>query len=301
MTYIKRIPLISVVMPTYNTAHFLPYAINSILKQTVDDFEFIIIDDGSSDNTIEIVKSFGDHRITLLENGVNKGISYSLNLGFSHAKGAYIARMDNDDVSEINRFQEQLDHMNQNPILDICGTQSYHIDKNGTIIREQKRRINNEEIQLGLFLGDTSLSHPTIMLRRKSVEKYNIQYDLTSTYAEDYGLYCKYSSLLQFSNIPKPLIRYRIHEGSVSVNNSLLQRIEARQILYRHLSDICNMPFTQEEFTVHCSFCLPIETDPIVTVDQKHHWGERLIVWNRKELKFNPEIFEIQVNKTWQK
>jgi hypothetical protein len=139
------------------------------------------------------------------------------------------------------------------------------------------------------------------MLRRKSLKRFGLRYNFASKYAEDYDLYCRYSRFLQFANIPKSLHRYRIHKGSVSKKYFLQQRIEAREILYRHFSQLCNISFSQEEFVIHCSFLLPIDFDPAISIIQKRYWAERLMDWNRKEFKFNPEIFDKQAAETWQK
>ena len=110
-------PKISVLMPVYNCEKFLKKAIDSILNQTFDNFEYIIINDGSTDNTLNIIKSYKDKRIKIINNSKNLGISRSLNKGIRQAKGEYIARHDSDDISDLNRFKLQLEYLGKKKLI----------------------------------------------------------------------------------------------------------------------------------------------------------------------------------------
>ena len=124
------IPTISVIMPVYNCFDYIQEAINSILNQTFSDFELIIIDDYSSDGTVDLIKKFNDPRIKLTVKSVNSGISNSLNYGLKIAKGKYIARMDGDDISFPDRFERQVKFMDLNPKVILCGGGYISINSN---------------------------------------------------------------------------------------------------------------------------------------------------------------------------
>ena len=128
-------PFISVIMSVYNAEQFLREAIDSILNQTYDNFEFIIIDDASTDSSNAILRSYNDHRIRVHLNKENSGLTKSLNIGLALAKGTYIARQDADDVSYPERFQRQLDFFQANPGLDIAGTQATYIYEDGQLAK----------------------------------------------------------------------------------------------------------------------------------------------------------------------
>ncbi len=119
-------PLISVIMPVYNADQFVGEAIESILSQTFDDFEFLIIDDCSEDSSSQIISRYNDPRIRLLKNQKNIGVARTLNKGLSLARGRYVARMDADDVSIAKRFSRQFEHMERFPDVDICGSWVWH-------------------------------------------------------------------------------------------------------------------------------------------------------------------------------
>ena len=183
-------PTVSVVMSTYNRASALPTAIDSILNQTYRDFEFIIINDGSKDETDEIIRSCArrDDRIIYLNNPENKGLIYSLNRGLDKARGKYIARMDDDDKSVLSRLERQVLAMDRNPQITILGT---HIIGRDTM---PKRHTGNPEVdnpdqvQLNSYFS-SALAHPTIMIRAQFLKDNQIRYDENNLYAEDCGLY----------------------------------------------------------------------------------------------------------------
>ena len=188
--YFFNTPTVSIVMSTYNRAEALPHAIESMLEQTYGDFEFIIIDDGSTDNTSEQIKYYAqkDSRIVHLKNEQNRGLIYSLNRGLDAARGKYIVRMDDDDKSLPFRLERQVWAMDINPHIAILG--------GGLVPIEGKHekphgipQINNaDEVELNTYFS-SGLAHPTIIIRRSFIEKHNIRYDSKYLHAEDCGFY----------------------------------------------------------------------------------------------------------------
>ena len=157
-----NMPMISVIMPVYNGEKYLCEAIDSILNQTYTDFEFIILNDGSTDKTEEIILSYDDPRIVYVKNETNLQIVKTLNKGIALAKGKYIARMDADDISLPERFEKQLKFMEQYPSIDVCGTWMRIIDKPKQVWTYPEK---HEEIKAQL-LFNTPLSHPTLIIKK---------------------------------------------------------------------------------------------------------------------------------------
>ena len=151
-------PEISVLMPVYNGDKFLAKAVNSILNQTFNNFEFIIINDGSTDNSLTILKSFNDKRINIINNTENKGITFALNKGLKSAKGKYIARQDQDDISDPNRFLLQIEYLEKHNI-DLVDTNFIFIDENDHYIQDYEKRYfkPDETFEPFIFLRDGTL------------------------------------------------------------------------------------------------------------------------------------------------
>ncbi|GHT76567.1 hypothetical protein AGMMS50222_09330 [Endomicrobiia bacterium] len=138
-------PRISVLMPTFNSAKFLQAAMNSVFRQTCQNFEFLIVDDASSDDTIKIINSYHDKRIRIVQQGSRKGLAAALNLGLREAKGVYVARFDSDDLSYPHRFEQQVAFLDAHKDISILGTWQYHFGKTNHIHRGVA---THEELQI---------------------------------------------------------------------------------------------------------------------------------------------------------
>jgi len=200
-------PLVSVVMATYNGERFIKEAIQSVLDQTFSDFEFIIIDDGSTDSTEKKIHDFNDDRIVYIKKDINSGIADSLNLGISMAKGKYIARIDDDDVCLPNRLKEQVNFLDKHDDIILCATQ-VKSDQNDNI--EQKPE-SHEDIKMQLLFGN-AIVHPTVMIRKSILLKHN--YNPDKVPSEDYDLWSRLICEGKFFKIEKPLLYYRYHKTS---------------------------------------------------------------------------------------
>jgi glycosyltransferase involved in cell wall biosynthesis len=203
-----RVPDISVIMPVYNAQDYLKESIQSILSQTFINFEFIIINDGSQDNSEMIIRSFNDSRIKLV-NQSNKGVAEALNAGLKLAQGKYIARMDADDISIETRFQIQYNFLENNLEYVCVGSNAILIDEDGEKVCTTKLYSEWEEITK--VLPRTPFSHPSVMHRRVPELFYkNVPVVEDSIYFYELSKYGK------FKNIEVPLIEYRIHPSAVS-------------------------------------------------------------------------------------
>ena len=172
-----KTPLVSVVMPTYNRANLLNNAINSILNQTHKNFELIIIDDGSKDNTANIVLSYNNPKIRYHSNQTNKGISYSRNKGFNLAKGKYIMIMDDDDFSLPDRMEKQVNFLENNPNIDVII---------GQIKDFELTPLSHDQIALEL-LQHNPIGNANIMYRKDFAQKHNITYNEDLPISEDWN------------------------------------------------------------------------------------------------------------------
>ncbi len=204
------VPQVSVVMSCYNASKTLAEATDSILKQTFRDFEFIIVDDGSADNTLEILKKYqqDDNRISIIANNHNLGLAASLNVGIKSAKALLIARMDADDIAFPNRLEEQVDFLRQYPNVDILGTGIIQMTQMGE--KESSRLLpeHHTDIVKRIFRKPL-VFHPTIMARKKIYDNLGM-YDPDIRWAEDADLWYRIYDKATFHNLQKPLLYYRV-------------------------------------------------------------------------------------------
>ena len=217
-------PLISVIFPVYNAEKFIKESIESILNQTYKNFEFIIINDGSKDNSAEIIKSYKDQRIRYYEQK-NQGLAKTLNVGLSYAKGKYIARQDNDDISFPNRFEKQISYLEQNQQIAVLGSWAKIIDENG-IFTNRFHHHSTSPLNLKFELVfDNPFVHSSIMARKDIIEKTGM-YHLDNDYFEDYNLWSRISYHYQIANINEELLLYReVNTGMSKTTNSYKTRV----------------------------------------------------------------------------
>jgi glycosyltransferase involved in cell wall biosynthesis len=206
-------PEISVVMSVYNGESYLKEAIDSILMQTFADFEFIIVDDGSTDSSAAIVKSYSDSRIRLVQQE-NMGLSKALNKGISLAKGRYIARLDSDDVSLPERLKLQFDFLEKNSKAVIVGSNAIVMDKDGNTIFYSEKKTQWEEIKS--ILPNTPFYHSATFFRKDTFEKAGGYYEAIKHHFEDVILWNKMAALGELYNLKEPLIKYRVVPEGIS-------------------------------------------------------------------------------------
>lgn len=228
-------PLISVVMPTFNSAKYLTAAISSILNQTLKNFEFIIIDDGSTDSTGKIIKRFSrkDKRIIIIKNKINLGIVKSLNKGIEKSKGEYIARMDSDDWSYPDRLGKQISFMKKHPDVVICGGKINICDENLKIKSTRHYPTTDKKIRENIF-EINPFAHPAVMYKKTAVIKAGGYNEKLFT-VEDYDLYFRLGKFGKFRNLTSNLLKLRTHKNSVS--NKFINK-QARLNLYVRLKAV---------------------------------------------------------------
>lgn len=204
-------PCVSVLMPAYNAEKYIQESVESVLCQSYKDFEFIIIDDGSTDRTASLIESYDDSRIQLIKNPCNRGLIRTLNKGLGLARGTYVARMDADDICIPTRLCEQVNFMEANKNVGICGT---WIEVFGKYNFVQKYPTKNMEIKANLFLMNP-LAHPSVIMRKVLLDQYDLRYSNEWKYVEDYELWQRALFCMEFANIPQVLLKYRTGEESI--------------------------------------------------------------------------------------
>ncbi len=210
-------PAISVVMSAYNAQTYLNEAIDSIVNQTFGDWEFIIIDDGSKDGTLAILREYEkrDRRFRIISRP-NTGLTKALNEGVAAARGEFIARMDADDVSMPRRFEWQVDYLRAHPDCVLLGGQVELIDPLGLRIGMDSHKLKHEEIEAGLLRGKGgAVVHPATMMRAEAVKKIGAYREHFNN-SEDLDLFLRLAEVGQIANLPDVLLKYRRHPQSVS-------------------------------------------------------------------------------------
>ena len=214
-------PKVTVLMSAYNGEKYLREAIDSILGQTFKDFEFLIINDGSTDKTGEILKSYNDPRIKIINNNKNIGLTKSLNKGLKLARGEYIARQDADDISLPTRFEEELKFFEKNSNVALVGTDYFLINEKDEIIHTVNCFTENRKLKEKLLEGN-QFAHGSIIFKKECVEKVGM-YREEFKFAQDFDFTLRISEEFDVANIPKSLYKWRINIDSVSVKKKTLQ------------------------------------------------------------------------------
>lgn len=244
----NMVPLISVLMTVYNRQEFLKAALHSILDQTLRDFEFIIVDDGSTDGSTAILRDYAarEPRIRLLVKE-NQGLIQALNDGLDLARGEFIARMDSDDVARPNRFAKQIGYLQSHPEVVCLGSCSRYMDANGVPLFNRRMPLSHEQID-AFHLGGIGgwIQHPTAMIRRSAFDKVG-RYDARYLYAEDYELWFRLARVGKLANLPDVLLNYRLHADAVSQAKSreqmqMCKRIASDELSRRGLTSALPVP-----------------------------------------------------------
>jgi radical SAM superfamily enzyme YgiQ (UPF0313 family)/GT2 family glycosyltransferase/Tfp pilus assembly protein PilF len=221
-------PCISVVMSVYNDESHVNEAVKSILNQSFVNFEFIIIDDCSTDNTLSVLQSISDSRIRIIRNNKNLGLTKSLNIGMRAAKGKYIARMDSDDISLSHRLQTLYDFLEKNADYVVAGSSSYIINDSGDITRYLHSPCEDHEIR-SFIRNDNPMCHGSIMMRKVDVMEIG-GYDENYMYSQDYELWTRLFISGKGYNFEEPLYCWREHASSITFQKNNEQRKYANMV-----------------------------------------------------------------------
>lgn len=218
-------PRVSVVMPVHNRPDYCAEAIESILSQTLTDFEFLIVDDGSTDGTAEVLDDYArrDARIRVFHQAHNQGVAASLNVGIAEARAGLIARMDSDDWALPRRLEKQVAFMDRNPRIGAAGSAMEIFDELQGKVVMRRRLPSGQRFLARALLVDCVFQHPTMILRTKLVQELN-GYRRAFESAEDYDLWLRLNERAPMANMPDVLLRYRSHPNMVSSQRRIQQR-----------------------------------------------------------------------------
>lgn len=220
---IHKDPLVSVICSVYNNADYLEEAIESVLNQTYRQFEFLLINDCSTDRSAEIIQSYKDDRIQYIENERNLGLTKSLNKALEMAKGKYIARFDGDDICMKERLREQVSYLETHPDIDLIGSDATYINEKGEKILEGKTIATHENIVKKLENRNV-IFHPSILFKNEKEYRYREKFK----YSQDYDLFLSLILMgKKLGNINKFLIKYRVVPNSISFSKTIEQQLFA--------------------------------------------------------------------------
>jgi glycosyltransferase involved in cell wall biosynthesis len=282
-------------MPVYNGATYLNEAIDSILNQTYNDFEFLIIDDGSTDGSVKIIKSYDDNRIRLVENRNNLGQSETLNKGLSLAKGKYIARMDQDDISMPERLKKQVEFMDECPNIGVCGSWIQYFGKYNYLTPLE---LDDDSIKIKL-LTNQNLAHPSVMIRKSTLVKYQLNYDPTFTVAMDYDLWVRMFEYCSFANLPESLLKYRTHNNQTSNISSGTSYSEMIRVLALLLEKM-DFRFNRYDLSMHYKIVTGTSLDSLNKY-KVFKYLIRLRSQNRHNEMFNTGAFNRFIRLNWRR
>lgn len=288
-------PLITVLMPVHNGATYLAEAMDSILGQTFGDFEFLIADDASTDSSADIIRGYKDPRIRLVQSQDRLKLSGILNLGLDHAQGRYIARMDADDISLPNRLEIQARHLDQHPETGLCGSWIRYFGTGPATVLE--RPVNHDDIHAFTLL-DNPFAHPTVMMRREMLDRHHLRFDGSYFPTEDFELWTRAMQHFQVANLPRVLLRYRVHPKSLTGSDWSTMDEQAIRVIQAQLAPLGLNP-SREELRFHRQLAMGRLTLTAPLLDQAEGWLLQILTANRKARIFAPKALEGVIGGLW--
>lgn len=281
-------PLVTVFIPLFNGEEFIRETIESVLTQTYPFIEVLIIDDGSTDNSIKIVKTFTDKRIRLLKNNTNRGIPYTRNRGLSEARGKYLAVLDADDLAFPNRIEKQLDFMEKNLDIDVLGS-AYTLIRGKKSKRVKQELFTPEEIKVGLIFFNR-LCNSSVMIRLDRVFKYNVIYNNDYFVAQDYDFFIQISKFGKIYILPEVLVGYRTGHSNITKRSKEKKKIKRKSIIdsiHKDIVNYYNFSLTEKEMQIFNDF---FSTEMTISVEQIS--GLPLVLNKMKKINKVHRIFD---------
>lgn len=281
-------------MPVHNGAPYLRAAIDSILQQTFGDFEFLIIDDGSTDDSPRILASYQDARIRCAANTTNLGTVATLNRGLDSARGELVALMHADDISAPERLARQVAYLERHPRVGIVGTWAVVFGGSSSVWRFPTL----PEAVGCANVFNCCLIHPTVMLRRSWLDIHGLRYDPAHLHAEDYGLWLRASRHFLLANLPEALLRYRVHPSSTTQRHRprMLQSVHA---IHAEYFERCGLRVGQEELAVHEELAGLAPEGRVFSLAAAHAWLVRLDEFNRSRRVWPEPFFRRRLGNRW--
>jgi glycosyltransferase involved in cell wall biosynthesis len=288
-------PSVTVLMPVRNGAAFIREAIDSVLAQDFADYELLIVNDGSTDATVEIVESYTDPRIRLLSYPQALGQTYVRIEGMRAARGKYVALLDADDISLPSRLSKQIAFLEANPQFAVCGTLARTIGDHPNQVLAPPT--NRQEIICRLLFGNVFV-HSTVMMRKQLLDDAGLNYLIEFECAQDYDLFVRCAQQYPLVNLPEVLTLYRRHPNQVSVKDRGVQEASCYRILHKQLQYFGLEP-SAEEFQTHLlvfDYAAPLTPERIDAVEK---WLKKLLRHNRERKMYPEPTFSEIVGEKW--
>ncbi len=273
---------VTVFMPVYNGEKYLDEAIQSVLNQTYPNFHFLIINDGSTDRSKQIISSYRDERIQLIHNQTPSGLKNVRNQGLQEAKGEYFAPIDCDDVWSPKKLEKQVEFLESHPEFSFIGSRAQFIDENGNIQGTLWRYTFSPKKIAPFLLFSNYFIHSSILIRRSKIPPEGYQ----ATTAEDYDLWVRMSRLGPIWSLPHILVKYRVHTEGDTYRQAILSDRTQQQVRKIYLSQLQQLGIdpTPEELDLHTAICKRTCTD----LKKEAIWLSKLLEANRKSLLYDP-------------
>ena len=292
-------PRVSVIVATYNRDMMIGEAIKSVLEQKMTDFELLVVDDGSTDRTVEVVESIRDPRLRLIRHERNRGIPSARNSGLEAASGQYIAWLDSDDLARPDRLGVQADFLDRNPAIAMVGSRAGSIRANGRRSwRSGSKPARHEQIA-AMLLFRSAMLQSSIMGRSDLLKLY--PYRLDFLVAQDLDMFIRFTRDHRVANLPRTLVDRLFHSGQV-VHRRKDQIIERKRVLFRESLGRLGLDPSDQELDRH--IVLGRIKDASIGrdfLDWSRHWLERIVAANRLSRMYDPSGLDYAVRRVWRR
>jgi len=290
--------LLSVIMPVYNAERYIFKAIKSILNQTYKNLELIIIEDGSTDQSLKIIESINDERVRLNKNDRNRGIVYSRNKGLSLAKGDYVGMFDADDIAFREKFEEQINFLEKNKDFGMIGSWAKWIDENDKKLPGGWRLKSSPEKIPSIMLFKNYFLQSAVLYRKESISNYTFRegYDIL----EDYLIWLEITADHKTWNLQKHLVYYRVHSKGVTKRQKEKKEKREKKVFEMELKKFGLNP-TEKELALHILIRNDDSIKEISTLSEINNWLLKIIIQNKKVGKYNHKMLIRVVFDRWVK
>lgn len=288
------IPRVSVVMPVYNVASYVEATITSVLAQTFADFELLVLDDCSTDNTVAIVRAICDPRVKLIQNQRNLGRAGTDNEALVYVQGEFIAKMDGDDVCHPTRLAKQVALLDRRPDVNVVGTWMQNF---GASTYLNKYPITPAAAQV-LTLFTLPTGNPSVMLRARLFREQGMKYDADLRQTEDYDFFARYVRELRVATLPEALIQYRVPPDTVK-KSILSERATVSDEVRERLLDSWGLKFTKRELALHNAIAMLDRPLGDLQLAEVELWLRKLIQHNDEQPLFEAEALRQGLGERW--
>lgn len=280
-------PRVTVLMSAYNAERYVGEAVESVLAQTLEDFELLIFEDASTDATASVLRRYGDPRIRIVRNCANAGLTRNLVAGMNMARGALVARMDADDVCEPQRLARQVAYLESHPEIAVLGSAVTFFTTTGSeFVAHQP--LDHEEIKCTLLYGYTML-HPSVMMCRAELAGRGLTYDTAFAVSQDHDLWTRAIRQVRFANLHEPLLRMREHDGKIGRSATARQRTFSDRVRRRQLDEL-GVETDAEEFALFGQLSMDACAWTTAECETLEHLLLRIFEANARKRIFDPRV-----------